>query len=69
MRRLQGGCLKSRAALYSLVGFGVASSLMVALYMLLHGQQHAQLPRCWLFEPDDNGTCDKVGDSPPSLSN
>lgn len=52
--------------MYSVVGFGLASFLIVAVYMFLNGQQHSQLPQCWLFEPDDDGTCDKVR-SLPSL--
>ncbi|KAK9902151.1 hypothetical protein WJX75_006091 [Coccomyxa subellipsoidea] len=46
--------------MYSVIGFGLASFLLIAVYMFLNGQQHSQLPRCWLFEPDDNGTCDKL---------
>lgn len=46
--------------MYSVIGFGLASFLLIAVYMFLNGQQHSQLPRCWLFEPDDDGTCDKV---------
>ncbi len=46
--------------MYSVVGFGLASFFIIAVYMFLNGQQHSQLPQCWLFEPDDDGTCDKV---------
>ncbi len=46
--------------MYSVIGFGLASFLLIAVYMFLNGQQHSQLPQCWLFEPDDDGTCDKV---------
>lgn len=53
-------CLKARSALFCLVLFGLVSFLAVAAWLLLNSNQEHQLPRCWVFEADDDGTCDKV---------
>jgi len=50
---------KSRKLFYCLIAFGVASFLGVAVYSLAPNGSD-QLARCWLYENDTDGSCDKV---------
>ena len=57
LRYAQG--LKSRGSFFSLTAFGVATTLLVALYLLVSGRKD-HLSACWLYENDIDGSCAQV---------
>lgn len=61
LRFAQG--LKSRGSFFGLIAFGVATTLLVSLYLLVVGKRD-QLPACWLYEHDTDGSCARVQDLP-----
>lgn len=57
LRYAQG--LKSRGAFFGLIAFGVATTLLVAAYLLSAGTAD-HLSVCWLYEQDTDGSCSQV---------
>ena len=57
LRYAQG--LKSRGSFFGLTAFGVATTLIVALYLLVSGRKD-HLSACWLYENDIDGSCAQV---------
>ena len=57
LRFAQG--LKSRGSFFGLIAFGVATTLLVSLYLLVVGKRD-QLAACWLYEHDIDGSCAQV---------
>ena len=58
------GCLKSRAALFTLVICVLATLSGVAMYVLSTSSDNLGLPRCWVFEGNSGNEildCSKVG--------
>ena len=51
--------LKSRGSFFSLIAFGVATTLFVAIYLLSAGKRD-HLSLCWLYENDSDGSCAQV---------
>ena len=57
LRYAQG--LKSRGTFFGLIAFGVVTTLLVALYLLVIGRND-HLSVCWLYENDSDGSCAQV---------
>ena len=57
LRYAQG--LKSRGSFFGLIAFGVTSTILVALYLLIIGKKD-HLSACWLYENDIDGSCGQV---------
>lgn len=56
-------CLKSRAALFTLVICALATLSGVAMYLLVTSSDNLSLPRCWVFETSSSEEiedCSKV---------
>ena len=57
LRYAQG--LKSRGSFFGLIAFGVTTTVLVALYLLVIGKKD-HLSACWLYENDIDGSCAQV---------
>ena len=57
LRYAQG--LKSRSTFFGLTAFGVATTLLIAVYLLVIGKKD-HLSVCWLYENDIDGSCAQV---------